>query len=719
MDKDQSRVENPPAVSSTPGFIPFDDLMKQQGVAPGEPPKEDFRTLDAVMKDIPKPEPKGKVHPLADDIHAKNRYLAGRQFTVPDVDQHRRNYLGDAHAYFPEDDDPTASITKEPIEFGKGYNPGSTTLYKDEDGKWTKFNPDKHVALFDEQDGKAKIFKRTPDTDYGPITGRLFGLASILGDSIHLSPITSAIGGGTKLVDKLTRTGTVAKGGEKALLDPSVPAATKLFAGPEGSRVPMTAGQKAAESVENIKGAVGVEVPVSRAQVAGPVESKIGAAVAHIPGGSSPFVNAASKTTEGAEQAINAAAASAAKGTPANVAEAGDTAKSTITNYIAPSSQGGKLAAQVDKAYAKVDPLVSPTATQPLTETMKAAIQVQQEWQAATKSPGISPVVQKIAHAVTDPAGSTYEGIKRLRSEIGEAIRTGSFRDQALSNMEKGDLKRIHTGLTEDLRTLIESTGGKKAVALWEKANDLSQARAEKVKQLSTIIGSDTRSEEKIYQTIVNMAGSTGSADIKKLALARKSMGAVAWRDVSSAAINEMGYVRTGNDRVFTIDKFMKDYGKFSDAGKNILFGENTPHRIALDNLVKIGESWPKMKDVTSPSGELTHLFTFGAMFHHFGKALMVMGASKTAGSVLARPVTADGTARWLQSYKVFTLKPSRANAEIFTQATRRLGEDLAKEDEGYTSKGSAKVDKFYNYIMDQTGVSKWWQDRKNEVNDK
>lgn len=751
MDKDQDRIT--PNVPVAPGgsFISFDDLMKQQQVAPGEAPKEDFRSLDAVMKDIPKQEPKGKVHPMAEDIYAKNRYLAGRQFTVPDVEQHRRNYLGDAHAYFPEDDDPMASISKEPIEFGKNYNSGATTLFKDEEGKWTKFDPKKHVSLFDEKDGKAKVFKRTPDTDYGRVTGTLFGLASILGDSIHLSPITSTIGGGAQIVTKMNR------GGKEVVdVNKTIP----------GSRIPMTAGQETVEAVGKIKEATagkavpakkgfadtwsffgerkpkstGVEVPVSRSQVAGGdvtsggvannvlsapakviegVKDKAASAISHVPGGGMPFVEAANQTARGFEEAVGGAASAAVKGnSPTNMAEAGDRTREAITNYIAPSSQGGKLAGQVDKAYAKVDPLVSPTATQPLTNTMKAATAVQSEF-AATKRPGISPIVQQIAHAVTDPAGLTYGGIKTLRSEIGSAIRSGSFRNQMLSDMEVGNLKQLHTGLTADLRELILKSGGAKAVTMWEKANDLSQARAEKVKHLATIIGSDTRGDEAIFSRVVNMAGSTASADIKKLALARKAMGAVEWRNIASAATNELGYTRIGNAREFSIDKFMKDYGRFSESGKNILFGESTPHRIALDNLVKLGESWPKMKDITSPSGDVVHLLSMGALFHHFTESMGIMFGARSVASVMARPVTADSAARWLQSYKVFSMKPTRANAEIFTQATRRVGEDLAKEEGSYTNEGAAKVGKFTSMVADKTGVSAWWQGRKNEVNDK
>lgn len=692
-EKDQDRVPTPNS-----GFVPFDDLVKQQGITS---PSNDsgFVTLDAVKKDLPKPEPpKPASHPEADNMHAANRQVAGHQFTHPDTDKYsKENDLGQGYDQYGQ---PVYWQGKDASGKKINHDPDSDLFYKDEKGDLTRTHTNRHVTLWDEETGKMKVYKRSEDTDYGPISGRLFGLGALLGDSLHMSPVTSMIGGGANVVTKLNRAGK-----EVVDVDKTVP----------GSRIPLTAKQQAMESSDKIMETVGGNVPVSNAQVAGPVADKLGAAVSHIPGGHKPFVDAAARTQEGFEQAAQLASSSASKSSPVAVADAGDTAKTAITNYIAPSSAGGKLATQVDKAYAKVDPLISPTATQPLTETMKAATQIQQDF-AATKRPGLSPIVQQIAHAVTDPAGLTYKGIKDLRSEIGDAIGKGSFRDKMLSNLEVGDLKRIYGGLTEDLKSLIQASGGKKAVGLWEKANTVAGDRAEKVKQLATIIGSETRSEEKIYQTVINMAGSTSTADIKKLALARKAMGAVAWRDVSSAAINELGYVRTGNAREFSIDKFMKDYGKFSDAGKNIVFGEGTPHRIALDNLVKIGESWPNMKSVTSPSGEITHLLSFGALFHHFEKALAVMGVSKVAGGILARPITADGAARWLQSYKVFSMKPTRANAEIFTQVTRRLGEDLAKGDESYTNKGAGKVGDFTNYIMDKTGVSSWWQGRKDKV---
>lgn len=718
-EKDQDRVPTPSS-----GFVPFDDLVKQQGITP--PAAESgFVTLDAVKKDLPKPEPpKPASHPEADNMHAANRQVAGHQFTHPDTDKYsKENDLGQGYDQYGQ---PVYWQGKDAAGKKINHDPDSDLFYKDEKGDLTRTHTNRHVTLWDEETGKMKVYKRSEDTDYGPISGRLFGLGALLGDSLHMSPVTSMIGGGANVVTKLNRAGK-----EVVDVDKTVP----------GTRIPLTAKQEALEAADKIKEATagpkppspkgfadtwsffgerkppagGVEVPISNAQVAGAVEGKAGAAVSHIPGGHKPFVDAAARTQEGFEQAAQAASSSASKSSPVAVADAGDTAKTAITHYIAPSSDGGKLATQVDKAYAKVDPLISPTATQPLTETMKAATQIQKDF-AATKRPGLSPIVQQIAHAVTDPAGLTYKGIKDLRSEIGDAIGKGSFRDKMLSNLEVGDLKRIYGGLTDDLRNLIQASGGKRAVGLWEKANTVAGDRAEKVKQLATIIGSETRSEEKIYQTVINMAGSTSTADIKKLALARKAMGAVAWRDVSSAAINELGYVRTGNAREFSIDKFMKDYGKFSDAGKNIVFGEGTPHRIALDNLVKIGESWPNMKSVTSPSGEITHLLSFGALFHHFEKALAVMGVSKVAGTVLARPITADGAARWLQSYKVFSTTPTRANAEIFTQATRRLGEDLAKGDESYTNKGAGKVGDFTNYIMDKTGVSSWWQGRKDKV---
>lgn len=591
-------------------------------------------SVDSVYQNLPTPaEPAEKKDRTVSPAQSmrwdmENKRLAGQQFTTPYIEEHKDKYLGEA------------------TEMDNGY-----TYYHTDDDKERK-HPlpamnDKHVVLRDPEDGKYKVYERTPETDLGPVAGRMMGLGRFVQEGFSTST-------------------------------------------PIGGAVKASAAQQAVRAGSVIKDTTGVDVAVPKvAADPGYVNTTAARIASHVPGGSSPLVEAAGRMRGGLDEAASTAS-ELPGGIVSTPADAGQAAKFGINERIKP---GGLFADKTEQLYQKVESMTTADRA-PVSNTGKAAQDILDRF-SATEQSGMPESVQKVLGAVTHPEGLTYQGMKALRTQLGEDIGKAGVNP----NARVGELKQLYGALTEDMKGALKAQGGPKAVTAWEKANNQAEVFARQKEKLATILGSETKSDESIFSTLLRKAGSTATADAKTLALAKRSMAKSEWSEVVSASVAKLG---RGTDGAFSPDKFVRDYNGLSPAGKNILLGSgNARLRRALDSISQLSsETWPAAKELSHPPGEMSHLAALFGVFHHISKFLGISAGANVVSRILSRPATAENVAKWMQSQKLLTLHPTKGNIVAFNNATKTFANDAAEEARDDIGSGAAAAGNFATNLI-------------------
>lgn len=507
---------------------------------------------------------------------------------------------------------------------------------KTAEGGTTPTNSREHLVFKDPEDGKYKVYKRKAENDYGPISGRLVGLGNVVQEGFNAGAPT-----------RLASTAGIA-----------------------------TRGQEAVRAADAVADTTGIHVPIPQNMVTDSgVASKLASGLQAIPGGAAPFEKGAAAMEHGIQRAVGEAAGMNTGGAVATAEKAGETARAGIDNYARPKD--GIMARIVGNAYDKVDNFIAPNATHDLKNTRNVAQDLQTRFE-ATGNEGLNPTLKEVLGAVTKPEGLTYDGLKNLRSRVGEMLEGGSsIKDTGVSDKE---LKALYKGLTDDMRELVTTHGGTRGLQSWEKANNIARIASERREQLGKILGTG-RSDEAIFGSLLNKASSKNTADAKSLVLAKKAMPADQWNEIAGAAINRMGRDTNGN---FDPIKWGNQYGNLSERGKALLFGSNPRLRKALDNIAKLS----KVEELPQEAGQLAQLAAMGATVNHasggFSNMLHILGGALSGrwlGSMLAKPATAESVAKWMETYKLATLKPTRGNVTLFQRASETLSNEASRED--------------------------------------
>lgn len=533
--------------------------------------------------------------------------------------------------------------------------------YTDKDGKTKNLDADKHVVLKNPEDGKHHVFERSEDTDYGPVKGRLMMLGQMVQRGLaSTTPVT---------------------GGTAAL----------------------SAAQRAIQAQKAISETTGVTVPVSRAAVQ---PGLLARTLSHVPGVNTTFEKAAQGTAAGLEQASTAAAEGV--GAAKTASEAGSAVRGGLQNYVAPAKDNGVLAQKVGAAYDKVDSLVNQTAKMPLSNTMKVAQDLNLERLATERPDEYGAAVKEVMGAVTNPNGLTYSSLKTLRSVIGEKL------GAATSEMDKTDLKRLYKGLSDDMRDLISTHGSPRATQLWERANDMHVAGIARRDTLSKILGNTNKSDEATFATMQKLASTKTMADAKTLATARKSLNPDEWSELASGIVSRLGRTGEGATSVFDPTKWAKDYAGISEAGKNIMFGGATPLRRALDNIHKLSSEWSTMRNLGREPGEMSHVALVAGGLESVREGGGLVGAVKLLSAVaglkgvaafLSRPATAANVAKYMQSYKLMAMTPTKGNLVALNEAVNAMAKDAA---EGDREKVGDAASTAYDYAKKMTSMLPW-----------
>lgn len=623
-------------------FLSLDQIKPANAPSPAPEGDSKFMTPDQIKPAAPATKGADGAHVKAlaggsMEADVENQQLAAAQGTTPNIDAHKPRYLGDATFSDEDYSDADGPGGKSPL-----HNKKSVVMYKDDKGVPHPTDENKHVMLRDPNDQKYKVYERHKETDEGKLSsiGRM---------------IMSGMAGGPL---------------------PVAGAAN-------------TAGKTMA-AVGALKDATGVEVAVPRtATTDSAIRQGLTRAVGVIPGASAPFEKA-SAAMEGGLHSAAEAASEIPTGVKASAESAGEAARSGIGTYTAPEAKGGVLATNVSKAYNKVDSVMGGAPLKDLEETRAVAQKLQSEWEGMKKA-GMPESVKEVLGAVTDPKGLDYQSLKRLRTSVGEDV-------GAAEGSAKTAMQRLYRGLSEDMEKMIVDHAGARGTQLWGRAKAYANLAADRTEKLQNLLG--TRSDEGIFAKIASMAGETTTANAKLLSTVKKSLHPDEWSEVVSGVVGRLGRTKVGDAESFNPSKFLKDYGKVSDRGKDLMFGTEGDLRKSLDSISTISERWGQQKTIAHPSGEVSHIIgTLGA-FHSPWETMKALLGGNTMAKILSRPTTARYAARWFQKAEQLRLNPTPATVTAANNASRLMMGETAKEfreEAGWATEKAAQLALKYN----------------------
>ncbi len=569
----------------------------------------------------------GVFETMATDLH--NQRAAASQGTTPSIRAHMPNLVSDD------------------VQEGDDAN----LYFKNAEGQLERTDTNKHVVLRDPMDQKLKVFARTDETDEGRASaaGRLLGAGMGAGRVGFGTDIPAA---GARLFGQGARTTPMPV--PSAWVPPPSTASTAIDAA----------------------GRIGVDIPRAIASES-PSVHLAGQIITKAPGGA-PMQKAVDEGIKGLGGALGRAGQAA--GGVADTKRAGEGVTTGLENGFKPQSQ--KLVSQL---YDRVDSLVNPRATAPLSNTQKTVSEILAKKQAYGNE-SLGPAVDAVAGALKRPSGLTYAAIKDLRSSIGEMI-DNKFLPPTISQKE---LNAIYGALSEDLGNAAEVTGGSRARAAWQVANNAAKSRSEALETLNKVIGPKTRADEGVMDTIHRMAKDGTGADIDTLTATRKALSGTpgVWNDVASTVVGRLGKNSQGE---FSPALFIRDYGDLSPAGKRMLFHSVGSGNVIpfLDDIAHVSQKYVQAGKLGNPSGSAGHaagMAAAGAVMAGIAHgswvepvtAIGTVVGSNLAARMLGAPATAASMARWTRAYDNLARTPGARTIAAFNVASRNLGSTTA-----------------------------------------
>jgi hypothetical protein len=423
----------------------------------------------------------------------------------------------------------------------------------------------------------------------------------------------------------------------------------------------LTPGQEATAAAARLS-ETGAPVQIPRAAASENLGvQQAGKIVSNVPYAGTPLVKASESTIQ--QLGTKADEISQAYGSGASVAETGGNAAKSITDWIT-----GESKANTDRLYNKVDRHIKPDVMTPLDNTLSVASEIAAKRSAAGLPAG--KAIETILPAIQRGEGLSYEGIKTLRTKIGEVLDQGILP----ADVSGGELKQIYGALTKDLGRSVAASGPE-AVSAFNRANKYYSLVSDRREALAKIVGTQgNAAPEQVFERLVAMAGSSSRADINRLAQARKVMGKADWNEVASTVVSRLGRDVEGN---FTPDRFVTAYSKLSDAGKNILF-KSTDQKLApyLDDIAQVSSRFKQLNKFANPSGTARNVIGGGlgaAIFVEPLTVLTTLVGNRVAANALAKPASAASVAKWSRANEAWVRTPTPSKMAAYALATRNL----------------------------------------------
>ena len=369
------------------------------------------------------------------------------------------------------------------------------------------------------------------------------------------------------------------------------------------------------------------------------------------------------QTGEGLKQAV------AGQAGQADARSAGAAMKAGLTDYI-----GNVSPSAVTARYTALEnSITNPGVKTPLGFTRWAAGNIQASRD--TVDMGASSAIDKVRQQIGNPDGYTVEGIKKLRTSIGQMLAPGSVLP---ADMDTAELKQIYKGLTKDMEQAYVNSGvpvsAVRATSAFARDTRLNQ------EALVKLLGGPQAlaSNESVYGALARAAGSAtkGTSNLELLERAKNAVDPNAWNELASGLASTLGD---------TPDKFITSYEKnIAPEARDLLFGPAGQGgvRDALDNVLTVQKRLQGLhRKYANTSKSAENIGTFAALFegvphvlaHPYSLGAIIPGAA--FAKYMTMPATAPLVATMANRYLNFLQNPNNPfTRNAFQRAAAHFG---------------------------------------------
>lgn len=338
--------------------------------------------------------------------------------------------------------------------------------------------------------------------------------------------------------------------------------------------------------------------------------------------------------------------------------------------------------------YWQADQFIPASTQVPLSNTWQEVVRLTtptagaQATTAAMVNPKIAQLRQTLSQDLSANGGQvSYEALKRIRTEIGEALGDYSL----VSDTPTREYKALYGALSRDMEDAAQSQGPA-AVAAAKRANNYTRAAADRMETLSRVVDKNG-GPERVFAAVMSGTRDGGTT----LRSTMQSLPVDGQKALTAAVIKRMGMPTPGQAGVdaaqeFSAGTFLTNWNKVSPEARRALFDRYGPKFAEdMDRIARVADNIKTgSRAFQNPSGTANRAaaLTYGASLvasmldpsMATTGALVASGAAANAGS---RLLTNPRIVRWLAN--ATTLPAGSAAAQI--NALRRIGEK-EKDDE-------------------------------------
>jgi hypothetical protein len=285
-------------------------------------------------------------------------------------------------------------------------------------------------------------------------------------------------------------------------------------------------------------------------------------------------------------------------------------------------------------------------------------------------------------------AGLPFEAVRELKTKIGQQIDRSVF----TKNPADAELRRLYGGLSEDVKTFVESQGAD-AVEAFKKMNEWETAYAETAKLVRSVIDKNG-GPEKVGKAIFAQI-KDGPSVLKSVYSMLDEQGQ---KVMTGGVIQRLGEVTGKNAKDFDIGTFFSNYKKIDDFAKDEIFGKvGTGYRDSMEKIFdatkNISKEAQQFGVKTGAPGNLGIHSGIGMIMGLFGlvgygttENLLTTGAAALAGlggavagsNAMAKYMTSPSVVKWMASNSKTSPSALPAAVNILVQEARKSqDEDL------------------------------------------
>lgn len=311
--------------------------------------------------------------------------------------------------------------------------------------------------------------------------------------------------------------------------------------------------------------------------------------------------------------------------------------------------------------YWQADQFIPGNTPVPLSNTWQKVVQLTAPNPGATATTGamVNGTIAKLRDTLEQDLAAgggriTYDALKRIRTDIGEAIS-----DYSLSpDTPTREYKALYAALSRDMEEAAKAKGPA-AVAAAQRANNYTRAAADRLEQIDRVV-SKAGGPEKVYSAVMSGTQDGGTT----LRAVMQSLPPEGQKAVTAAVIKRMGLATPGQQdaagEAFSAGTFLTNWNRISPEARRALFDRYGPGFSAnMDKIARVAERIRTGSKVfANPSGTANKAgaYTFWTSLAGAGLSMPWIGpmpfislvAGGAGANLMARFMTDPSKVAWL-----------------------------------------------------------------------